>query len=246
MRIMIVNFACSLPPPKACGSAPTAPFNWRSLIAEPCEASWVSPSGHILLAVLPQTGLRLSLDQGKTWSELPGGWQQGGRILACQVSDRQQIRLAVLENMQEAVSFWQGQPGEMEEVERLPAPANPVVSLWAPPGAMPDRPWYASLGGQVWKFSSRRSGTKAHSSILSEADRNEPIIAITGTQTGDQVELFACTGHRLFHSTDDTRSWMPVYDFGNRRLVSLTLKQPGQEVGFYALFLGGELGLLNG
>ncbi len=39
------------------------------------------------------------------------------------------MRLAHLDNLQETVSFWQGLPEEMEEVTRLPAPVNPVVSI---------------------------------------------------------------------------------------------------------------------
>jgi len=220
--------------------------SWQQLIREPCESTWASASGKNLLASLPRVGLRLSHDSGATWRDLPGAWQQGGHIVACQINDRQQITIALLENLQESVSIWQGQPGKFEEVIRLPAPANPLVSFWTPPEALPDRPWYASLGGQVWKFSSRRSGARAHSSLLPGVERSEAILTLTGLQSVNQIGLFACTGRRLFHSTDDARSWVPFYDFGNRRLVSLSLRQLGQEVGFIALFLGGELGAING
>jgi hypothetical protein len=233
--------------------------SWRQLLPGACYTGCASPSGRLLLAAQTHEGLRLSEDGGDSWRDVPGPWQLGGRILACQVSDRRQIHLALLENMQESVSFWQGLPGEIEEVIRLPAPANPVVSLWTPPSALPDRPWYASLGSQVWKFSARRSGgrrnevrinevhlsgARAHSSLLPETERGEPIVALEGFQDSERIEIYASSGPRLYRSSDDAQTWTPVFDFGRRRVVSLSRLSPGSEARWMVLFLGGEIGIL--
>ena len=212
--------------------------NWLCIHPEPASLVWFSAVSGFLTAVFQQAGAAFSTNWGKTWETLNGPWQHSGQIIALAASPRQRFYLAYLEGMGGEISFWQGIPGELEEVLRMPAGENPVVSFWVPSEAMPDRPWYASLGSKVWKFSERRSGASIQSSLLPGEDLSESIVSLMGKQSGDSLTLFACTGRRLFSSRDDARTWTPVHDFHPHRVVRVSLLNDER---FYVLQLGGEL-----
>ncbi len=206
------------------------------------EAVRMSRSGQILTVGFPHQGIIYRKDQHESWQQLPGPWEKGGKILDLAVTDKAYFYVAYLEGIGETLSFWQGRPGEMSEAFRLPAGDAPFVAIYIPAEPTADRPWYASLSGQVWKFSSRRSGSKSHVSIQVEPGQNEEIVTLTGFQKVRTLILYACTGKSLYQSVDEGRTWSVIYDFGNDRVVALSLASSFADDSIaFALLLGGSL-----
>jgi hypothetical protein len=212
--------------------------NWQLLAEGPAESVSFSPNGEVLTISFPGEGIRASNDLGKTWQNVPGPWDIGGKILALSVTNMHHYYVALLDGVGETVSIWQGKPGQFEKVLNQSVSGNPVVSLWIP-GPAADRPWYASLGNKVWKFSSRRGGSSVQSCIFSDTLQKENILALNGIRDQTSQILFACTGKHIYKSLDE-KSWTMVHDFGNERAVSLTLSPSYfEDKTAYALLLGG-------
>ena len=213
--------------------------SWQFLVEGPAESASFSPNGEVLTISFPGEGIRVSNDLGKTWQNVPGPWDTGGRILALSVTNMHHYYVALLEGVGETVSIWQGKPGQFEKVLNQSVSGNPVVSLWIP-GPAADRPWYASLGNKVWKFSSRRGGSSVQSSIFSDTLQKENILALNGIRDQTGQILFACTGQHIYKSLDE-KSWTMVHDFGNERAISLALSPSYlEDKTAYALLLGGS------
>lgn len=217
--------------------------NWQFLTPEAAERAAFSPDGKVLAASFPGQGVRFSQDAGQTWQNLPGAWEQGGRVLALALGNAGQIFIAHLEGIGETVTIWQGRPGKFNRVlsQAVGAlhPAEPVVSFYIPLEPAPDRPWFASLGSQVWKLSLRRAGSGLQSTLLTGSEWQENIVALTGHQSSGALTLFACTGPRLYKSVD-AQAWSLVHDFGHERAVALALSPayPDNHIA-YVLLLGG-------
>jgi photosystem II stability/assembly factor-like uncharacterized protein len=212
--------------------------SWNCIDDEPSIRLGSSPDGKIILAEFINSSIRYTLDNGNNWGDLVGAWKQGGRVLGLSVTDQGYFYVALLEGIGENVSFWQGEHDRLYEVYRTSAGINPICSIWIPPETTADRPWYTSFNDKVLKFSSRRSGAKVESSLLSQQDKEETIISLVGKQVNDKIILYACTGSRLYYSQDDAKSWLVFHDFGNFRIVNLQILDDGS---FIALLLGGEI-----
>jgi hypothetical protein len=214
---------------------------WRTITPDPAQLVTISPNGRIIAAAFYGEGLRFSDDLGETWQNLPGPWDSvGGKMLALAVTNLHYYYIAHQEGMGETMTLWQGKLGRFEKVLSEPAGENPHVTFWFPSGPATDRPWYASLGNQVWKVSGRSGGTHSHSSVSSESAFSETILSLTGMQDPlDQILLFACTGQYIYKS-QDARTWVRVHDFGDDRAVAIHLSSAflvNRTV--YALLLGG-------
>ncbi len=220
--------------------------SWVQLSGSPCSRVSISTNGGELLAILPGLGaemLDLTAGDGEMDSIprriIKGPWDKGGVILALAQQRDGTIHAAHLEGIGETVSIWQGQPGDLELVHSQPAGANPVVSFWIPEAA-PDRPWYASLGEQVWRFSTRRGGVGAALPLF-EDDHKEPVIALEGFQIDGKVHLVASTGQQVLHLTEGS-AWKLVHQYGNKRAVDFRLSAEFlQDKTAYALLLGGNI-----
>lgn len=211
--------------------------NWVQL--QPGNASLVkfSPDGKLIYAVFPGQGLGV-IDEGNSREIINGPWQKGGQILELHSGPRQQLILAFLEGIGEEISFWQGTIDNLEIALRVPSVENPVVSIWHPPSSLPDRPWYASLGHQVWQLSARRTGIKTQTSLLPDQQLTESIVGLTGIQKGDLIKFFACTNRRVYTSNDGGSSWKTVLDFSPNRAIKMV---PAPDESFFFLMRGGSL-----
>ncbi len=220
--------------------------SWQPLAEEPATQACFSPDGKLLAAGFPDRAIRFSDDLGQTWQEASGPWVGGSRLLALAIDNDRHCKLATLEEPSQTVGFWQGFPGKIEQLASVPAgSANPVVSLWAPPGAAADRPWYAGLGNTVWKLGSRGEAPLAEWTVFPPAE-SEPILALAGIQDAQGITLFACAGRRIYRSSRDGRAWTAIHDFGRERAVSIALP-PGEPRprALYALLLGGGFCRVN-
>jgi photosystem II stability/assembly factor-like uncharacterized protein len=219
-----------------------AGLSWTVIAEEACQQLTYSPNGKILLGSFPGNGLRISEDQGQSWQDLIGSWDRtGGQILALAVTNLKDYYIAHIENVGENITLWQGKPGQFEKVVSEPAGENPHVCFWFPTGAAVNRPWFMSLGNQVWKISSRSGMVEAPASVGSGI-LPEAILALKGTQDSEgQVILYACTGRRIYRS-QDAKAWTPIYDFGNDRAIAFSLSTTfSSDQTAYALLLGGLL-----
>ncbi len=201
--------------------------NWELLKPEPASLVSLSMDNSTLSAAFPGLGLAVTQDEGKSWNFIKGPWQKGGQILELTFGPHQQLILAYLEGIGEEISIWQGTIDNLEITIRVPSLENPVVSIWQPPSAQPDRPWFASLGTQVWKLSARRAGVKTQTSLIPNGQSSEPIIGLSGIQNGDRIHLFACTSRRLYSSKDGAVSWKPVHDFYPIQVIRMVLAPDG-------------------
>ncbi len=131
---------------------------WTCLAEDPTHLVSFSPNGKLLAAAFQEAGIRTSDDLGETWEDLPGPWDNGGRILALSITNLHQYYIAHLDGVGETMTLWQGKVGRFEKVlSQAAGPAgNPYVCFWFPAGPATDRPWFASLGSYVWKISSPR------------------------------------------------------------------------------------------
>ncbi|MGE5224218.1 MAG: WD40/YVTN/BNR-like repeat-containing protein [Omnitrophica WOR_2 bacterium] len=212
--------------------------NWQLLNNDPATNVCFSPDGRILAAT-SQEGVFSSIDQGKTWQKVTGPWDAHGKIAALAITNSAHYYIASLEGVQDTVAIWQGKAGEFEQVLNQPANLNPVVSFWIPAEPAVNRPWYASLGNQVMKFSSRRGSRHTESSVFESGGQDRNIIGLTGVQTHKGAVLFACTGQHLFQSAD-AKAWTLAHDFKEERAISIALSPEYLETNHvYALLLGG-------
>jgi len=236
---------------------------WILLNQSPCSKVSSSMDGNELLAVFPGDGLyRLDLRKVRTgealhsddlggawrpgnwrpgaWDRIEGPWDQGGVVLALSQQKDGTLHAAHLEGIGETLSIWQGIPGELDRVHSQPAGDNPVVSFWIPADPVRDRPWYASLGETVWRFSARRDGVGAEFPLFKQ-DIQEPTVSITGAQIDNNLHLFACTGLRVYHSVNEG-AWSVVHEFGDERAVDFKLSHDfATDHTAYALLLGGKI-----
>ena len=212
-------------------------LDWQCLRSEPISLVCYSPDGKLIFGYFQSLGLNYSTDSGVSWQAVEGPWQNYGRILSLAVGARHHLHLTYSMGLEEEITFWQGIPGSLEEVFRVPGSGNPVVSTWIPPESLPDRPWYASLGSQVWKLSARHAGTRTHSSVIPASEPSETIISLAGKLVGSKTTLYACTSRRLYASTDDARSWTPIHDFYPAQAIALVQGNSG----YYGLLRGGGL-----
>lgn len=209
--------------------------HWKSVAAVPATLVAFSPNGQVLAANFPNGGIQVTEDLGGKWQRVPGPWEVGGRVIALSVSNAQHYLIALLEGVGETVSLWQGTPGQFEKALRQPVGSNPVVSFLVPSEPAPDRPWYASLGNQVWKFSSRKGRSPVPATVFSKDDQTEVILALA--EAGPA--LLAHTGRHVFKSSD-AQTWTKVYDFGNEPVVALALSPTYlNDKQVYVLLLGG-------
>ncbi len=217
-----------------------AGLTWQLLVEGSSTVLAFSPNGKILAAGFPGEGIRTSVDLGKTWKNIPGPWQAGGRVIGLSVSDLGHYTVAYLEGIAETASLWQGKAGSLEKVLSQTVRGNPLLSLWMPPGPAADRPWYASLGNRVWTLSARSGDVTAESMIFPQ-DQGENILSLTGTQGPNGLLLLACTGRRLYQSKDG-QAWRLAHDFGSERAVSISISPSyASNKAVYALLLGGKV-----
>jgi photosystem II stability/assembly factor-like uncharacterized protein len=219
----------------------TAGQSWKRSLTEQAGLVAYSPNGKLLAASLLNVGIALSEDRGERWRRVPGAWDAGGRVLALAITNAGHFHVALLEGVGATVSLWQGKPGAIEKVVSEPIGRNPLVSLFVPAEGLPDRPWYAAFGHQVWKFSARKGRPSAPAAVFAPDEPGETILLLTGLQDQDEQLLIAGTGRRLFTSTD-AKDWAETYDFGAERAVSLALSPAfAQDRTVYALLVGGSV-----
>ncbi len=202
-------------------------------------ANWLafSPNGRVLAAGSPR-GVQLTDDLGQTWQPVAGPWDADGQVLALAVDDARRLYVAWRDAGGETVAIWRGQPGQLENVLTTPAGANSVLAFVT--GAA-DRPWYASLGNQVWTFGARKRKSPAAAMVFPTVDQAENILSLTVTGGPGGQSLLALTGHHIFTSSD-AKAWSLAYDFGNERAVALALSPAyGNDKTLYALLLGGAV-----
>ncbi len=214
---------------------------WNTQTADPCRLLAISPNGKVLACAFPGQGLRFSEDRGQSWQDLPGPWDSlGGKFLALAVTNLRQFFVAHLEGIGEILTLWQGKAGGFEKVFSEPAGDNPHVCFWLPTGAASERPWYASLGSQVWKISGRTGSAYTQINLELENAPTEPILALSGMQDPEgRVILFACTGQAVYR-TENTKSWTAVHDFGDARAIAFILSPDyKKDQSAYTLLLGG-------
>ena len=215
---------------------------WNYASEEPCQLLSFSPNGRTLVASFTGAGIRVSENLGKSWQDLEGPWDHsGGQILTLAVTNIHYYYIAHLEGVGETMTLWQGKAGQFDKVISEPAGENPHVCFWFPSGAVSDRPWYTSLGSQVWKISSRSGGVQSQASLTSEATP-ESILSLSGTLSQDgQVILFACTGKHIYRALN-AKSWTEVHDFGSERAIAFNLSSAYlSDHSAFALLLGGLL-----
>jgi photosystem II stability/assembly factor-like uncharacterized protein len=215
--------------------------SWKRALKEPAGLVAYSPNGKFVAASILNVGIALSDNRGETWRRVPGPWDSGGRVLALAVTNANHFHVALLEGVGATVSLWQGKLGEFEKVLTEPIGRNPLVSFFVPAESVPDRPWYAAMGHQVWKFSARKGRPSAPASVFTPDEPGETILLLTGLQDQDDQLLLAGTGRRLFTSAN-AKDWTEAYDFGAERAVSLALSPAfPQDKTVYALFVGGSV-----
>jgi photosystem II stability/assembly factor-like uncharacterized protein len=213
---------------------------WQVLSEGPSNVVTFSPNGKILAAGFPGRGIRSLEILSKTWKDVPGPWDAGGQVLGLSAGNLGHFTVAILEGIGEKASLWQGKPGAMKKVLSQPVTGNPMVAFWNPPGPAADRPWFASLGNQVWKLSARSGEISARALVFPQAQR-ENILSLSGTHIPGGLLLLACTGRRLYQSKDG-QAWTQAHDFGNERAVSITISPSyASNKAVYALLLGGTL-----
>ena len=214
---------------------------WDVTVAEPAEFTAFSPNGRLLAASFPGEGIRVSADLGSTWDEVPGPWNTGAKVLALAINDDAHLYIATLEGVANHVHIRHGKSGELVEVLDQPAESQTYVSFWIPQEKVVNRPWFAAFDNNVWRFSARSGSIYTLSSELPVEARGEHILALSGYRSGDHLAVIACTGQRIFHSTD-LRAWHELEYFGNDPLIALELSTDFEhDHTVYALHLGGAL-----
>jgi photosystem II stability/assembly factor-like uncharacterized protein len=214
---------------------------WQIMVEQPAGLASFSPNGKIIMVDFPGEGILESKDAGRTWVPVPGPWRAGGRVVALAVTNESHIFAALLEGVEDTLAIWQGKPGQLEKVISSPTTPNPVVSFWMPTEAAADRPWYASVGDKVWKFSARAGRPYTQSRLLVEMAQPVNILALLGFQDSVGQTLFACTGQHVYRSMDE-KTWKLAADFGNEQALGLVLS-PSYAIQktVYALLLGGSM-----
>ncbi|MEP7359684.1 MAG: hypothetical protein ABI847_20700, partial [Anaerolineales bacterium] len=217
---------------------------WISATADPAERVVFSPNGKRLAASFSNGEIRTSDDLGKSWRTVPGAWEAGGRVAALAVGNADQFYVAVIEGIGETLSIWQGQPGQFEKVHSQPVGENPVAAFWIPTEALADRPWYAALGNQVLKISSRKGRTAAPAEVFADIERAEAILMLAGVQGQGEQALLAATGRHVYKSADG-QSWTLAHDFGDDRAVTVCVSPIYlKDKTLYALLIGGTFARL--
>lgn len=213
--------------------------HWQVRAAQPVGRMSFSPNGKKLIASFLEEGLCISDNLGQTWEVVPGPWEKGGRIVGLAITDLFDFHAALIDGSDESLSIWQGKPGKIEKVMDLPAVGNPVVSFWSPAEAAANRPWFASSGNKVWRFSSRMRTTFIESVVFKDPTLQESIFSLTGVQTQAGPMLFACTGQHIYRSTDE-ETWTMVHESGGEPIIQLTLDPVyAANTAAYVLLLGG-------
>jgi photosystem II stability/assembly factor-like uncharacterized protein len=221
--------------------------SWQLQAAQPVNRMSFSPNGKRLIASLPDVGLCLSGDFGKTWQVVPGPWEKGGRTVGLAISDLFDFHAALIDGSDESLSIWQGKPGKIEKVLDLPAAGSPVVSFWLPTEAAANRPWFASAGNKVWRFSSRQGNPFTESIVFTDPALQEVIFSLVGVQGEDGLVLFACTGQHIYRSVEGG-VWATVHESTAEPILQLSLDpEYAANSTAYIMLLGGKFyrGLLK-
>lgn len=219
--------------------SPEAGEHWQVVLPHAAGRVAFAPEGRLLAAALEPSGLAASDDAGQSWRPVPGPWSGAGRVIALAVDNAQQYHLAWLEGVGETLSLWQGKPGQFEKVLSVPAGKNPLAALYLPAEPAPDRPWYAGVGNQVWKFSARRGRPPVASTVFEADERGDSLLSLTGAQTSAGQVLLASSGRQIFKSTDG-QDWTVAYDCGVDRALALALSPTyAKDKLVYLLLLGG-------
>lgn len=212
--------------------------HWSVGTERPATRVAFAPGGGLLAAAFEPGGLGASDDLGKTWRRVPGPGSGGGRLLSLAVDSAQQYHLAWLEGVGETISIWQGKPEQFEKVLSVPAGKNPIVAFYLPAEPAPDRPWYAAVGNQVWKFSARRGRAPTAATVFEPDEGGDSLLALTGAGG----VLLAATGRQVFESPGGS-DWTLAYDFGHNRALALALSPSfAKDKRVYVLLLGGAFG----
>ncbi len=215
---------------------------WQRRADPPADLIAFSPNGNLMLVSFPVAGLRVSVNHGESWLPFPGPWDTSGKVTAVAVSDTGHFYVAYLEGVGETLTLWQGQPKRLAKALTEPVGRNPLILLYVPNEPAAERLWYAAWGHQVWSLSARsQERPPAASAVFDPEALRESLTALTGGQGPNGPVLLACTGRRLFQSTDG-QAWTPIYDFGQDRAVSLTLSPTfAADQTVYVLLLGGSM-----
>jgi photosystem II stability/assembly factor-like uncharacterized protein len=214
---------------------------WILVSPQPAGLASLSPNGHIAAIAFPAEGIKMTEDWGQTWTDVAGPWVMGGKVTALAVADQAHLFVALQEGVDGDVAIWQGKPGHLEKVLSVSAPMNPVVSFWIPTEAAADRPWYASLGNRVWKFSARAGRPVIESIVFKDTDQPESIFALRGILESNSQLIFACTSKHIYRSINE-KTWRVAADFGAEQALDLAL--PASFIKnklVYALLLGGTM-----
>lgn len=214
--------------------------HWRVAAAEPAGAAAFSPDGRHFAVYFLESGIHISNDLGQSWEDVPGPWDAGAKVVALAITNDRHFYVAYLEGANDTLDIWQGKSGQYEQVLSQPTSGNPIVSFWIPAEPTANRPWYASLGNKVWKFSTRKGSSSAEASICADEAGQEDIFSLTGSQDPAGQNLFACTSQRLYKSTD-AKTWTVVHDFSPEKALSFALSPAYlADKTAYALLLGGS------
>jgi hypothetical protein len=144
-----------------------------------------------------------------------------------------------LEGVGETLAIWQGKGTELEQVLSVPAGKNPLVAFYLPAEPAPDRPWYAGVGNNVWKFSARRGRAPVAAAVFEPDEQADSLLALTGTQTPAGPVMLASSGRQIFKSVDG-QAWSLAYDCGLDRALALALAPTyAKDRTVYLLLLGG-------
>jgi hypothetical protein len=213
--------------------------HWNAVTSEPAALVVFSPNGKRLAASLSSGEIRASDDLGKSWRAVPGALDTGGKVAALALGNADQFHLAVIEGIGRTMSIWQGRPGDFEKVHSQAVGENPVAAFWIPTAPSADRPWYAALGNQVLKFSSRRGRTPEPATVFADSGQGESILMLTGVQGPGEPVLLAATGRHVYKSANG-QSWTMAHDFGNDRAVNVAVASTYlTDKTLYALLIGG-------
>jgi photosystem II stability/assembly factor-like uncharacterized protein len=212
--------------------------HWDLLTDAPASLVSLSPTGRFAAIGLPAGEVRWTEALKGPWQSVPGPWGKG-EPQALAVDDTLQLKIALFDRAEEAVSIWEGRPGQIEQVLIQPARAMPVVTLWSPPPRGPGETWYASLDHQVWEFRHPPGRGSAHARSLFTVEDESKILTLTGSRRRGELILFACTGQAIYQSTG-TQAWAAVHHFGDERAIAFALSPSyPDDPTAYVLLLGG-------
>jgi photosystem II stability/assembly factor-like uncharacterized protein len=211
-----------------------------------CFAQDVRTQVGRLGAAFRNGALWFSSDLGRSWVKAPGPWEaDAARVVALAIDGDARVRVAVHDAVRGAVRVWQGTPDHYEPVLSQPCVRVPVVCFHSPRAWSGRDSWFVSIGDRVWRIDPGGRSMATECGAVGKRAPGSEIIGLASGETsrgaggaGGRV-LFACTGSRLYSSTD-ANTWKPSHDFGNDVAIAFALSPTFDADGAaFILLLGG-------